>query len=141
MKTLLIFACLLMAGPVLSQSIIGKWKTIDDNTGEERSVVEIYEKGGKIYGKIIKLFRKPGEDPDPVCNECDQDDDRFKKKIIGMEIITDMEKIGSEYDDGSILDPESGKIYRCKLWLENNELKVRGYWGPFFRTQTWKKSA
>jgi hypothetical protein len=78
----LLLSCFFVQG----QSIIGKWKTIDDNTGEERSVVEIYEKGGKVYGKIIKLFRKPGEDPDPICDECDADDARYKKKIIGMEI-------------------------------------------------------
>jgi uncharacterized protein (DUF2147 family) len=121
------------------QSITGKWKTIDDNSGEERSIVEIYEKNGKVYGKIIKLFRKPGEDPDPICDDCDPNDSRYKKKIIGMEIISNMTKAGKEYDGGSILDPESGKVYRCKLWIEGNELKVRGYWGPFFRTQTWKK--
>ena len=101
--------------------------------------MEIFEKGGKIYGKIIKLYRKQGEDPDPVCDECDSDDSRYKKKIIGMEIITDMSRSGDEYDEGNILDPENGKIYRCKLWIENSDLKVRGYWGPFFRTQTWKK--
>jgi len=131
----LIFLCFITQG----QSVVGKWKTIDDNSGEERSVVEIFEKGGKIYGKIIKLYRKQGEDPDPVCDECDSDDSRYKKKIIGMEIITDMSRSGDEYDEGNILDPENGKIYRCKLWIENSDLKVRGYWGPFFRTQTWKK--
>jgi uncharacterized protein (DUF2147 family) len=122
------------------QSITGKWKTIDDNTGEERSIVEIYEKDGKVFGKIIKLFRKAGEDPDPICDDCDSDDPRYKKKIIGMEIISDMVRSGDEYDEGNILDPENGKIYRCKLWIEGKDLKVRGYWGPFFRTQTWKRA-
>jgi uncharacterized protein (DUF2147 family) len=122
------------------QSIVGKWKTIDDNTGEERSIVEIYEKDGKVYGKIIKLFRKPGEDPDPICDDCDPDDPRYKKKIIGMEIISNMVRSGDEYDGGEILDPENGRVYRCKVWIENKDLKVRGYWGPFFRTQTWKRA-
>jgi uncharacterized protein (DUF2147 family) len=131
----LMLFCIALQG----QSITGKWKTIDDNSGEERSIVEIYEKNGKVYGRIIKLFRKPGEDPDPICDDCDPDDSRYKKKIIGMEIISNMTKAGKEYDGGSILDPESGKIYRCRLWIEGNDLKVRGYWGPFFRTQTWKK--
>jgi uncharacterized protein (DUF2147 family) len=137
MKLLIPF--LLSGFIVQGQSIVGKWKTIDDNTGTERSVVEIYEKSGKLYGKIIKLYRNPGEDPDPICDDCTPDDPRYRKKIIGMEIIADMIKAGNEYDQGSILDPESGKVYRCKLWLEDNDLKVRGYWGPFFRTQTWKK--
>jgi uncharacterized protein (DUF2147 family) len=122
-----------------SQSIIGKWKTIDDNTGEARSVVEIYEKDGKVYGKIVKLFRKAGEEADPICDECPSDDARHNQKIIGMDIIRSMDKKGDEYSNGDILDPEVGKIYRCKLWIENNDLMVRGYWGPFFRTQVWKK--
>jgi uncharacterized protein (DUF2147 family) len=123
-----------------SQSIVGKWKTIDDNTGEQRSIVEIYETGGKIKGKVVKIFPGPNDDPDPVCDKCSSDDPRFNKRIIGMEIIRDMVKDGDEYEDGDILDPENGKVYRCKLWVEGDDLKVRGYWGPFFRTQTWKKS-
>jgi uncharacterized protein (DUF2147 family) len=121
-------------------SAIGKWISIDENSGEEKSVVEIYERGGKVYGKVIKLFPRPGKDPDPVCNECPTDDGRFKKKIIGMEILKDMVKSDEGYADGNILDPETGKVYRCKLWLEGGMLKVRGYWGPFYRTQTWKRS-
>lgn len=119
-------------------SVLGKWKTIDDETGKERSVVEIFEKGGKVNGKITKLFREKGEDQDPVCLECDEEDDRYKKKIIGMEIIRDMKKDGSEFAEGTILDPNNGKVYRCKIWLEGKELKVRGYLGPFYRTQTWQ---
>jgi uncharacterized protein (DUF2147 family) len=132
----LIFSCFALQ----AQNVIGKWKTIDDNTGEERSVVEIFQKGDKVCGRIIKLLRTPGEDPDPVCEECDANDPRFKKKIVGMEIIQDMILSNNEYTDGTILDPQNGKIYRCKLWIENNDLKVRGYWGPFYRTQTWKKA-
>lgn len=135
------FIFLLFAAKMgFSQSIIGKWKTIDDNSGEERSVVEIFEQNGKVYGKILKLFRKPGDDPDPVCDECSEDDPRYNKKVIGMEIIKDMKRAGNELSDGSILDPETGKVYRCKIWLEGDELRVRGYWGPFYRTQTWKKA-
>lgn len=124
-----------------SQSEInGKWKSFDDETLEAKSVVDIFEKGGKYYGKIVKLFRKPEEDPDPVCSECPSDDPRFNKKIIGMEIIKDMKKNGAEFSDGTILDPKSGKIYKCKIWIEGSELKLRGYWGPIYRTQTWKKA-
>ena len=122
-----------------SQGIIGKWATIDDHSGKQRSVVEIFEKHGKIYGKIVKIFPDPGKDPDPLCDDCPEDDERHNKKIIGMEIIREMEKTGDSWAEGNILDPEAGKIYRCKLWIEDNDLKVRGYWGPFFRTQTWKR--
>lgn len=118
--------------------VTGRWQTIDDNSGEVRSVVELFERNGKINGRIVRLFPKPGEDADPVCDKCPEDDSRYKKKIIGMEIIRDMVKTGEEYSEGTILDPEPGKIYRCKLWLEGNDLKIRGYWGPFYRTQTWK---
>lgn len=139
MKTLITILLMLpLAG--FSQNIVGKWVTIDDNSGQEKSVVEIFEKGGKYFGKVTKLYRDSGEDPDPVCDACDNDDPRFKKKIIGMEIIRDMEKKGNEYSDGDILDPENGKVYKCKLWVEGGELKVRGYWGPFFRTQSWRKA-
>lgn len=139
MKTLIVGLLIL---PVLcgaQASVIGKWKTIDDSSGEERSIVEIFERDGLVYGKIVKTFPQAGEDPDPVCDECSPDDPRYKKKIIGMEIIQKMKKAGEEYAEGNILDPENGKIYSCKLWLENGDLKVRGYWGPFFRTQTWKR--
>ena len=119
------------------EAIVGKWKTIDDETGKPRSVVEIYERGGKYYGKIIKLFREPGEDPDPTCTECEGSNKG--KKIIGMEIITDMkyDKSDDEFDKGEILDPENGNVYDCRLWVEDNKLKVRGYLLFFYRTQTW----
>ncbi|MEQ8715319.1 MAG: DUF2147 domain-containing protein [Cyclobacteriaceae bacterium] len=117
------------------QSITGKWKTIDDETGKPRSIVEVYEKEGEVFGKIIELFREPDEDPDPICEECT--DYRKDKKVIGMEIISDMKAKGEEYVDGEILDPENGKIYKCKLWVEEGNLKVRGYLYFLYRTQTW----
>lgn len=118
-------------------TVIGKWKTIDDETSQPKSIVEITEKDGKVYGKIIKLFRGPGEDPDPVCDKCSQDDARHNKKVIGMEIIKGLSKDNTDYSGGTILDPADGRVYRCKIWLNGNNLMVRGYWGPFFRTQTW----
>lgn len=139
MKRIIPLLLILMAYTGYAQSISGTWKTIDDKTGEQRSVVEIFERNGKVFGKIIKIFPAAGEEPDPVCDECPEDDARYKKKIIGMEIIKDMQKSGNEYSEGNILDPEEGKVYKCKLWVEGNVLKVRGYWGPFYRTQTWAR--
>ena len=118
-------------------TITGKWKTIDDETNKPKSIVEIFEKEGKYYGKILKLFRTQDEEQDPLCEECPEEDARYKKKIIGMEILKEMVKSGSEYSEGTILDPNNGKIYRCKIWREGNNLKLRGYVGPFYRTQTW----
>lgn len=139
MKILLI-PILLMTMSAYGQSIVGKWKTIDDTSGKEKSIVEIFEKGDKVHGRIIRIFPEPGEEPDPVCDQCEEDDPRFRKKIIGMEIITSMQMESGQYTNGEILDPENGKVYRCKLWMEGKDLKVRGYWGPFYRTQTWKRA-
>ncbi len=136
LSTFLIFSSLIV---VNAQDISGKWKTIDDETGEAKSVVEIYSKNDKYYGKIIKLFREPDQNPDPICDECPSDDPRYKQKVIGMEIIKDLEKDGDEYTNGTVLKPDEGKIYKCKIWIEDNELKIRGYWGWFYRTQTWLK--
>jgi len=130
---------LLGTSTLQAQPVTGKWKTIDDESGKEKSVVELFEREGKLYGRIVKILDTT-EDPDPVCDKCPVDDPRFKKKIIGMEFIRDMTRNGQEYAGGDILDPEAGKVYRCKLWLEGSNLMVRGYWGPFYRTQTWKKA-
>jgi uncharacterized protein (DUF2147 family) len=138
-KFFLITFILLLSLHSEAQTIAGKWKSFDDKTGELKSIVEVFERGSKIYGKIIKTFPKPGADADPICTKCPTDDERFNKKIIGMEIIKGLTKDDDEYEGGSILDPEVGKIYRCKIWLEKEELKVRGYLGPFYRTQTWQR--
>ena len=118
-----------------AQSIVGKWKTIDDETGRPKSIVEIYLKDGKAYGKITKLFREPEEEQDPICDDCT--DYRKNHKVIGMTIITDMVQDDDEWEDGEILDPKNGKIYDCRLWVEDGKLMVRGYIAFFFRTQTW----
>jgi uncharacterized protein (DUF2147 family) len=141
MRNLMALLALFISNLAFAQTEIhGKWKSFDDETLEAKSVVDIFEKDGKYYGKIIKLFRKPDEDPDPICTECDPEDSRFNKKVIGMEILKDMKKTGSEFSEGTILDPKNGKIYNCKIWVEGSDLKLRGYWGPFFRTQTWKRA-
>ena len=121
-----------------AQSVMGKWKSIDDETGKPKSIVELFEKDGKLYGKIVKLFREEGEDPDPICDDCD--DDRKDKKVLGMEIIRNMEKDDDEWEDGTICDPKDGKVYDCKLWVDEddpNKLNVRGYIAFFYRTQYW----
>jgi uncharacterized protein (DUF2147 family) len=125
----------LLIGNVSAQTIFGKWKTIDDETGKPKSIVEIYEKDGKAYGKVIKLFREPNEDQDPICDKCT--DDRKDKKVLGMEIVRNMQKDDDEWEDGTIMDPKKGTVYDCKIWLEDGKLQVRGYIAFFFRTQTW----
>ncbi len=118
--------------------IIGKWKTIDDNTGEAKSIVEIYKKDNKIYGKIDRILKE--SDRNKLCKECEGDD--YNKPIEGMVILKGLQKDGDEYEDGTILDPENGKIYRCKIWVDEddpNTLNVRGYIAFLFRTQKWIK--
>ena len=141
MKTIasiITFALILCCSTVMAQNVVGKWKTIDDETGKAKSVVEIYKKGDVYEGKIIKLFRGPDEEQDPICNKCDEDDHRYKKKIIGMTIIEDMEFEDGALDEGTILDPNNGEVYECRIWVgDDGKLNVRGYVMFFFRTQTW----
>jgi uncharacterized protein (DUF2147 family) len=120
-------------------TVLGKWKTIDDETGRERSIIELYEQDGLLFGRVIKTFPFENEDPNPICDKCSPTDPRYKQKISGMTILQNMKKSGDVYTAGNILDPKNGKVYSCKLWIENGKLMVRGYWGPFFRTQTWIK--
>ena len=128
---------LLFTSISFAQSPIGKWKTIDDETKEKKSIVEIYEENGKLYAKVIQLFREPDEDQNPLCEECKGD--RKDQPILGMIIMWDMEQDDDEWE-GEILDPENGKTYSCFIELEEaNKLKVRGYIGFSFigRTQYW----
>jgi uncharacterized protein (DUF2147 family) len=136
---LIIAASLCSVASIAQNTVFGKWKSIDDSSGEAKSIIEITERDGKVYGKIIKIFPKDPKRLDPACDKCPTDDDRYNKKVIGMEILRNMKKDGDEYTGGTILDPEVGKIYRCKIWVEGNVLKVRGYLGPFYRTQTWQR--
>ncbi len=140
MKRLSFIIYLFTAWVAANAQVVGRWKTIDDATGEPKAIVEIFERQGRYYGKVLKTFPKPGKPADPVCDKCDPADPRYKQKIIGMEILRDLRKNGVYFEEGNILDPENGKVYRCKIWREGNELKVRGYWGPFWRTQTWLKA-
>ena len=117
-----------------AQTITGKWKTIDDETKKEKSVIEIFKKGDKYFGKIISIVDPTKKDS--KCTLCT--DSRKDQPIIGMEIIKNLEQDGDEFEDGTILDPKNGKIYDCKIWLEDdNTLNVRGYISFFFRTQEW----
>ena len=142
MKKLILFTfvCLFFCAKMFAQSPIGKWETIDDETGKKKSVIEIFETNGKIYGKVTKLFRTPSEDQDPICDKCT--DYRKNRKIIGMMVLTDMKKSGNSWTDGKILDPKNGKIYSCTISMEGaTKLKVRGYIGfeTIGRTQYWNK--
>lgn len=128
----------LAAGAAHAQNTpVGLWKTIDDHTGQEKSLVRISESGGVLSGKVEKLLH-PSK-PNPLCDKCT--DERRGKPIVGLSIIEGMRQHGEVWEDGKILDPDNGKIYTLRLKpLEGGKtLQVRGYIGPFFRTQTWSR--
>lgn len=128
--TLLLF--LFSATSMLAQDLTGNWKTIDDDTGEAKSIVNIYIENGKLYGKILELVNG---DPHKVC---DCSGEKAGQKIVGMVIIDGLKKDGKYWkkDDG-IFDPEKDTYYDVRIWREGDKLMVRGYIGFLFRTQTW----
>jgi uncharacterized protein (DUF2147 family) len=126
---------------IAQTSIEGHWKTIDDETGRIKSIVEITERDGQFFGNIVELFRLPDEDQDPHCDKCD--DDRKDQRTLGMEIVRNMvlaDGESQEWEEGTICDPKKGSIYDCEMWFEDGNfdvLKVRGYIWFVFRTQDW----
>ncbi len=122
---------------LFSQSIFGKWKTIDDRNGVEKAIIEVYEKDGLLYGKVLQILEEGKKEA--LCIKCN--DDRKNKPILGMEIITAAKKTDvNEYKGETLFDPEQAMTFRCKIWLnpkDNNQLKVRGYLSFIYRTQTW----
>jgi len=136
MRIGLIASLCIASSPALeAPSPVGTWKTIDDDTRKARSHVQIVEEVGQLKGRIVELIDP--DEPNPKCTECSG-----KKKnqpIKGLEIMWGLEKDGpAEWSGGKVLDPENGKTYDCKVWLESADvLKVRGSWLFIGRTQTW----
>lgn len=123
-------------------SPIGYWKTIDDETGEVKSIVKIWMGNDKLYGKVVKLFRKPDEEQNPTCAK--GSGELEGKPILGARIMWGLKDKGKWWTGGHILDPKKGKTYKCKIRvIENGEkLLVRGFIGFSFigRTQTWLRA-
>ena len=119
-----------------SQTVLGKWKTIDDKTGETKSVVDIFENNGKVFGKIVEIIDATKRNK--KCEKCEGIDKN--KPVLGLVIIKGLTKDDDEYNGGKILDPETGNIYKCILKLSGKDkLEVRGYMGFALigRSQTW----
>jgi len=138
MKHIFTILLLLFSFTSLAQTCVGKWVTIDDKTGKHKSVVELYKDNGKLYGKIIYLFPREGREDNPKCTKCT--DDRKNKPLVGLQIVRDLTWNGKEWESGTIVDPENGKIYKVSLWLNplnEDVLLVRGYIGILYRTQNW----
>jgi uncharacterized protein (DUF2147 family) len=105
---------------------VGKWNTVDEKTGKVVSEVELYDEGGRLKGKP------------KVCSKCQGADK--DQPIVGLLIVKDLAPDKDKFKGGTILDPADGKVYRAELWKEGEQLKVRGYLGPFYKTQTWVKA-
>jgi len=138
-----VFPVLLAAGSAAqavyapNSSPVGRWKTVDDHTGKVKSIVEIHEENGRLYGTIEILFDPPV--PHPTCYLC-----RGPKKdqaLVGLQVLWGFQRNGNQWSGGQILDPENGRTYRASLALEDGgkKLRVHGYIGVSLlgRTEHW----
>ena len=128
-KILLTFAVAMLSLAANAQDVFGKWIT-----GDGDGVVEIYESNGKVNGKVVWLEKgsdtRDKRNPDPALKN---------RKLIGIDLLSGLVKKDNKYEGGKVYDPKSGKTYKCSIWLDGKELKVRGYLGVFHGTQTWKR--
>ncbi len=145
MKAAIVAGVLVFAGlsSWAQNTPVGLWKTIDDESGKEKSLVRITEAGGVFSGKIEKLL-DPATKPDAKCDKCT--DERKDQPILGLPIIRNVKANADDntlWDGGEILDPNNGKTYRVRLRPADGgkKLDVRGYIGaPLLgRTQTWHR--
>ena len=142
---ILMFVVVFFSATAKAEStIVGTWKQIEDqgvNKGKAASYIGIFENNGVYFGKITKLLL---DSPDKVCDKCTG---ALKNKpLVGMIILKDMKKtgnvdkeLGPEYAGGTIFDPDNDKTYKCKMWLKDDVLTVRGYIGIslFGRSSQW----
>ncbi|HXP02338.1 MAG TPA: DUF2147 domain-containing protein [Luteibacter sp.] len=139
----LAFAASALPALAANDSPVGKWKTIDDETHQVKSIVEITENGGLLEGKVLQVL-KPDDPNDvhPVCKKCDGE--RKNKPIEGMTIMWGLKKDGDEWSGGQILDPSKGKIYKVTIKLIDggNKLDVHGFIGFSLigRSQEWQRA-
>ena len=143
MKHLIAICLFCLAGTAVAQSSpVGLWKTIDDETGKEKSLVRVSEAGGVVTGKIEKLLDPSRQDA--KCDKCS--DERKDQPIAGMTVIKNVKHNTDNperWDGGEILDPNNGKTYKVRITPVDGgkKLEVRGYVGaPLLgRTQTWQR--
>lgn len=137
-KGMLMAGLLFLAGQVIGQDVAGKWKTIDDESGKQKSIVQLWISGTGLYGKVLETWDDDGVTPtDKLCDKCTG---ALKdKRVHGMVIVNGLTKSDKVWKGKKgILDPKNGKFYDVKIWLEDaNTLTVRGSIGPIGRKQTW----
>ena len=119
----------------------GPWEQVDDNTGRPESWFKITERNGLYVGNLVKIFFKPGEDENWVCDRCEGAEKGAP--VLGLALIKGMRRNGYSYENGTIMDPRDGSVYRALMRLspDGNKLEVRGYLGIslFGRSQTWNR--
>ena len=122
-------------------SAVGLWEQVDEKSGKPESWFKITERNGAYEGNIVKIFFKPGEDENWVCDKCEGAE--RGKPVLGLALIKGMQRSGSSYENGTIMDPRDGAVYRAlmKLSPDGQKLEVRGYLGIslFGRSQVWNR--
>jgi uncharacterized protein (DUF2147 family) len=122
-------------------SAVGLWEQVDESSGKAESWFKISERGGVYVGNIVKIFSKPGEDENWVCGKCEGAEKGAP--VLGLTLIKGMQRNGLTYENGTIMDPRDGSVYRAlmKLSPDGQKLEVRGYLGIslFGRSQTWNR--
>lgn len=126
---LLFVALAFVAMASYSQDVLGKWLT---EAGDAQ--VEIYKSGDKLNGKIVWLAQGP-----ETKDKHNPDEKLQSRKLMGVNILSGLSKSKNKWEGGKIYNPKNGKSYKCSIWLEGEQLKVRGYIGVFYETQTWKR--
>jgi len=120
---------------------VGLWEQVDEKTGKPESWFKITERNGVYQGNIVKIFFKPGEDENWVCDKCEGDE--RGKPVLGLALIKGMQRNHENYENGTIMDPRDGAVYRAlmKLIDGGQKLEVRGYLGfsLFGRSQIWNR--
>jgi uncharacterized protein (DUF2147 family) len=133
-------ALMLIQASAATPTAAGVWKQIDES-GKVGALVTISEENGVFIGRLSRLFLDPGDDPNPICTECPGA--KHNRPILGLTFIEGMKQSGLDYAGGTILDPETGKLYKASMSLDPGgaRLTVRGYIGlPIFgRSQTWTR--
>jgi uncharacterized protein (DUF2147 family) len=122
-------------------SAVGLWEQVDEKTGKAESWFRITERNGVYVGNIVKIFQKPGEDPNWVCDKCEGSE--RGAPVLGLALIKGMQRKGLSYENGTIMDPRDGQVYRALMNVsaDGTKLEVRGYLGiaMFGRSQVWNR--